>query len=121
MYRFERGLPQLPVPTLEETATKYLQSVKAFHVADPTNKEFQNTENAVNKFKASPLVKELQTRLEQRAAEKSSWLSEWWNDHAYMSYRGPVVPWVVRIILFTSIRSSVLNAGSAELLLRSSR
>lgn len=101
MYRFERGLPNLPVPTLEQTATRYLQSVKAFHVADPTNPEMKNTENAVQKFKDSPLVQELQGRLQQRASEKSSWLSEWWNDYAYMAYRGPVVPWVVSTISCT--------------------
>lgn len=100
MYRFERGLPQLPVPTIEQTATRYLQSAKAFHVTDPTNPEMKNTENAVHKFKESPLVKELQTRLEQRASERSSWLSEWWNDYAYMAYRGPVVPWVVSTISY---------------------
>jgi hypothetical protein len=34
----------------------------------------------VQDFLKSPLVAQLQERLEKRAAEKSSWLSEWWNE-----------------------------------------
>jgi carnitine O-acetyltransferase len=34
----------------------------------------------------------LQERLEQRAKDKDSWLSEWWNDAAYMGYRGRIIP-----------------------------
>jgi len=34
----------------------------------------------------------LQERLEKRASEKDSWLSEWWNDAAYMGYRGRIIP-----------------------------
>ncbi|KAM0745737.1 acyltransferase ChoActase/COT/CPT [Meredithblackwellia eburnea MCA 4105] len=101
MYRFERSLPHLPVPTIEETAARYLKSIKTYHLPqDPLSSNetpldtWKASEAAVDEFVKSPLVKELQARLEQRAQEKSSWLSEWWNETAYFGWRGPVVPGV---------------------------
>mgnify|MGYP001582639286 CR=1 FL=1 len=78
--RFERSLPELPVPTLQETADRYLKSLQPFHTPqDPTSPStplptFAASQSAVAEFISSPLVKELQSRLEKRAAEKSSWL-----------------------------------------------
>lgn len=94
MYRFEAALPELPVPSLEDTAARYLQSAKAFHLpSSPTSAatpepSFAKTEEAVHEFLTSPLVKELQDRLLKRAERKSSWLSEWWNETAYFGWRG---------------------------------
>lgn len=96
--RFERSLPHLPVPTLEETAERYLKSLQPFHTPqDPSSPAtplptFAASQSAVADFLSDSLVRELQGRLEKRAAEKSSWLSEWWNDAAYFGWRGPVVP-----------------------------
>lgn len=84
--RFERSLPSLPVPTLEDTAQRYLTSIKPYHTPQEpgspssTLPTFAASEQAVQDFVKSPLVKELQDRLLKRAAEKSSWLSEWWNE-----------------------------------------
>ncbi|GEM08286.1 hypothetical protein Rt10032_c05g2303 [Rhodotorula toruloides] len=98
MYRFERTLPRLPVPTLEETAERYLESIRPYHTAqepasssDPLE-SWAKSEQAVSDFVKSPLVNELQQRLQRRAEEKDSWLSEWWNETAYFGWRGPVVP-----------------------------
>ncbi|KAK4699754.1 hypothetical protein P7C70_g6504, partial [Phenoliferia sp. Uapishka_3] len=96
--RFERSLPSLPVPTLSETASRYLKSIQPFHTPQSPGSSstplptFAASESAVAEFLSSPLVKELQERLEKRASEKSSWLSEWWNEAAYFGWRGPVVP-----------------------------
>ena len=92
MLRFEASLPQLPVPPLTSTLAKYLESVQP-HL---TPAEFSQTQAAVNKFLESPLSKELQERLQERAAQPGikNWISEWWNDVAYMAYRDPVVVFV---------------------------
>lgn len=49
----------------------------------------------VNQFQESPSVLTAQQQLEQRATEMAkhgkSWLIDWWNDYAYMSYRDSVV------------------------------
>lgn len=92
MLQYQRSLPRLPVPTLDSTAAKYLETVEPL----VTPNEFAETKKAVETFVTSPLGKELQKRLQDRAADPSraSWLAEWWNDVAYMSYRDPVVVFV---------------------------
>lgn len=92
MLRYQASLPNLPVPPLESTCFKYLESVKPLL----TPSEFANTKSAVEEFVASPHAAELQKLLQKRAAEpgRDNWLSEWWNDVAYMGYRDPVVVFV---------------------------
>jgi carnitine O-acetyltransferase len=93
MLRFEDSLPRLPVPTLEETAKRYLKSVHPLL----SQSEYDATTKAVNEFTApgGPGEK-LQKRLVERREnpEMRNWIAEWWNDAAYMAYRDPVVPYV---------------------------
>ena len=93
MLRFEESLPHLPVPTLEETAARYLKSVHPLLTAT----EFENTKKAVESFvQPGGQGQTLQKRLLERAADPKikNWLSEWWNNAAYLAYRDPVVPYV---------------------------
>jgi carnitine O-acetyltransferase len=92
MLRFQSSLPRLPVPTLSSTASKYLESVRP-HLSPAA---YTHTESVVKTFLASPEATELQRRLENRAAdpEIKNWLSQWWNDYAYLGYRDPVVVFV---------------------------
>lgn len=92
MLRFQASLPRLPIPTISSTAHKYLETVRP-HV---TPEQYKATQSAVDSFIKSPLAAELQKRLEARAADPGvkNWLSDWWNDAAYMGYRDPVVVFV---------------------------
>lgn len=92
MLRFQDSLPRLPVPTLTSTGAKYLESVKP-HLSTAA---FSRTQEVVKSFVQSEQGQELQKRLQARAADKDrkSWLSEWWNDVAYMGYRDPVCVYV---------------------------
>lgn len=93
MLRFEDSLPHLPVPSLEETAKRYLKSVHPLL----SNSEFENTEKAVRDFiKPGSIGQELQRRLQARREDPRhrNWIYEWWNDAAYLSYRNPIVPYV---------------------------
>lgn len=93
MLRFQESLPKLPVPTLEETAAKYLRSLLPL----TTPEEFANSEKAVKDFiRPGGVGQELQKKLEAKAADPNTknWLYEWWNDGAYLTYRDPVVPYV---------------------------
>jgi len=93
MLRFEDSLPRLPVPTLEETAKRYLKSVHPLL----SETEYNQTTKAVEEFVApgGPGEK-LQKRLVQRREQPGTknWIYEWWNEAAYMAYRDPVVPYV---------------------------
>lgn len=92
MLRFQDSLPRLPVPTLSSTGAKYLESVKPLL----TPVAFSHTQEVVKSFVQSELGHELQKRLQARADDPNSrsWLSDWWNDAAYMGYRDPVCVYV---------------------------
>jgi len=90
MLRFEPYLPSLPVPPLSHTLPLYLSTLSPHLTAE----ELAVSKRAVDKFATSELAQTLQSRLEHRAkAEgRDSWLAEWWDEVAYMSYRC-VPPW----------------------------
>lgn len=93
LYRYQKELPKLPVPTLQESAAKYLSSVQPLL----NESQFQSTTAKVQDFiKSGGIGEKLQARLEQFAANPKvdNWLAEWWDDYAYMSYRDPVLPYV---------------------------
>lgn len=93
MLRFEDSLPKLPVPTLEETAARYLKSVHPLL----NESEFKTTTEAVKEFiKPGGAGSKLQERLIARREDPKhkNWIYEWWNDAAYLTYRDPVVPYV---------------------------
>lgn len=93
MLRFEDSLPRLPVPSLEETAKRYLKSVHPLLQPD----EYSKTETAVKKFlEPNSLAQTLQKRLVARRNDPKhkNWIFDWWNEAAYLSYRDPVIPYV---------------------------
>ena len=98
MMRFEADLPKLPVNTLVETSARWLESVRPI-VSDPgqplvtsdqPNEAFLRAQQVAEDFVASPLVRELQNRLKERASQKDSWISDWWNEAAYFGPRDPL-------------------------------
>lgn len=90
LYASQPSLPHLPVPTLSSTLHKYIETLQPLQ----TPEEHQKSRKTIESFLSSETAKTLQQRLEARAAERDSWLSEWWNDAAYMGYRGRIVPTV---------------------------
>ncbi|KIH86853.1 carnitine O-acetyltransferase [Sporothrix brasiliensis 5110] len=93
MLRFQESLPRLPVPTLEQTAARYVKSLRALYPAEDVAK----SEAAVQEFiRPGGVGQRLQEKLLARRADPKTknWLYEWWNDAAYLAYRDPVVPYV---------------------------
>ncbi|KAL7418992.1 Carnitine O-acetyltransferase mitochondrial [Cryptotrichosporon argae] len=88
LYASQSSLPRLPVPPLSQTLPRYLDTLRPLLPAS----EFARSSALVAAFAEDPFAAELQRRLEARAAERTSWLSEWWNEAAYMGYRGRLVP-----------------------------
>lgn len=88
LYASQTTIPHLPVPSLSSTFHKYLETVQPLQ----SDSEHEKTISKVDKFLSSDFSKTLQSRLEKRAKEKDSWLSEWWNETAYMGYRGRLIP-----------------------------
>ncbi|KAI5785026.1 carnitine acetyl transferase [Peziza echinospora] len=91
--RFQDSLPKLPVPTLEETATRYLKSLEPLL----TKSELERSKAAVQDFiRPGGVGEELQKKLLAKAADPAvkNWMIDWWNFSAYLGYRDPVVPYV---------------------------
>ncbi|SCB64327.1 unnamed protein product [Fusarium graminearum] len=93
MLRWQDSLPRLPVPTLEETASRYL---KTLHPLLSTS-EYEASKKAVDEFvRPGGVGSKLQEKLvaKREDPKTKNWIYEWWNDAAYLSYRDPVVPYV---------------------------
>ncbi|KAI1384874.1 acyltransferase ChoActase/COT/CPT [Hypoxylon trugodes] len=93
MLRFQESLPRLPVPTLEETAARYVKSLHP--ILSPV--EYAASKKAVDEFiKPGGVGQKLQEKLLARRENPKikNWIYDWWNDSAYLSYRDPVVPYV---------------------------
>ncbi|BFZ20522.1 hypothetical protein BsWGS_23563 [Bradybaena similaris] len=85
-FSVQYSLPKLPVPPLEQTLNKYLDTCRPLL----NNEQYQRTQEIVARFrqKEGPTLHKL---LEQRAQNKVNWLSDWWKDWAYLDVRVPVV------------------------------
>ncbi|TWU75584.1 Carnitine O-acetyltransferase mitochondrial [Metarhizium rileyi] len=93
MLRFQDSLPRLPVPTLEETAKRYLKSLHPLLSAS----EYSNSKAAVEDFiRPGGVGSKLQEKLVAKREDPGTknWIYEWWNEAAYLGYRDPVVPYV---------------------------
>nr|CAG4646179.1 EOG090X04D9 [Macrothrix elegans] len=81
-------LPPMPVPKLSVTLEQYLRTVKPLL----SDEDFLKTEQLVKDFGAPGGVgQQLQELLEQKGSKEDNWLSGWWEDAAYLSFRLPVV------------------------------
>ncbi|KAH8172653.1 choline/Carnitine o-acyltransferase domain-containing protein [Sarocladium implicatum] len=90
--RFQDSLPRLPVPTLEETAKRYLKTLHPLLSAS----EFENSKNAVADFiKPGGVGSKLQEKLIARREDPNTknWIYDWWNEAAYLAYRDPYPPY----------------------------
>ncbi|KAG5662330.1 hypothetical protein KAF25_004748, partial [Fusarium avenaceum] len=93
MLRWQDSLPRLPVPTLEETAKRYLKSLHP--LLSPS--EYEASKKAIDEFvRPGGVGSKLQEKLVAKREDPNTknWIYEWWNDAAYLSYRDPVVPYV---------------------------
>ncbi|KAK2752465.1 hypothetical protein FQN54_008127 [Arachnomyces sp. PD_36] len=79
------SLPRLPIPDLEATCKKYLDTLAPLQ----TGREHEDTKAAVAEFLRSG-GPELQERLKKYATSKSSYIEQFWYD-SFLNYDNPVV------------------------------
>uniref|UniRef100_A0A8D8Y349 Peroxisomal carnitine O-octanoyltransferase n=1 Tax=Cacopsylla melanoneura TaxID=428564 RepID=A0A8D8Y349_9HEMI len=83
----DENLSSLPVPPLDLTLDRYIQSIKPF----ATHEEITNVERLAKEFK-NGVGQELQKSLLKKASEEKNWLSGWWEKYAYLMSRDPLIP-----------------------------
>jgi len=84
LFSHQKDLPSLPVPALDDTLSKFIQSVKPFL----NDEEFEHTTAVVEDFKVGVGAR-LQKMLEERGESERNWLEEWWEYFAYLQPRYP--------------------------------
>ena len=85
----DNQLPSLPLPSLDATLAKYLESTLPF----ANSIEYLNTERIVHQFKHT-LGPKLDFYLREKAKKERNWLENYWLDYAYLEWRYPIVPFV---------------------------
>ncbi|CAF0706682.1 unnamed protein product [Brachionus calyciflorus] len=88
-FYFDNQLPSLPVPNLDKTLKKYLDSVQPFL----TEIEFLETCKKIENFR-NGIGKHLHFKLLERARHERNWLEKWWLDWAYLEWREPLSPFI---------------------------
>lgn len=111
MWAYQSKIPKLPVPTLEQTLTKYLRTLEP-HL---TVEELAQTRRLGEDFiKPGGVGQVLQHRLLARAqSEPLSWLHNWWYHWAYVDYRDSVVVNVSFFYQFETPSEKVTQLGRA--------
>ncbi|KAI8620601.1 carnitine acetyl transferase [Chytriomyces sp. MP71] len=116
LFKFQRELPKLPIPTLKETCITYLRSIRPL-VSD---EEYEDTVRCIGELLVpGGFGEQLQERLMARdRATSKNWLIDWWNSLAYMSYRDPVAVFVSYYYCFQDNKALVHRpaARAAELI-----
>jgi len=81
----DENLPSLPLPTVEQTLAKYLESCRAVL----SEEDYLKTEQICKEF-ARNEAPVLHSLLLKRASEQKNWLEEWWLDKVYLETRMPL-------------------------------
>ncbi|XP_071504244.1 peroxisomal carnitine O-octanoyltransferase-like [Diadema antillarum] len=84
-FHYDDDLPPLPVPPLQQTLHKYLESVKPFL----SEEDFQETQRIVGSF-GQGLGRTLHAKLVEKSKTVKNWLEQWWEENAYLATRLPL-------------------------------
>lgn len=94
LFKYQDSLPSLPVPPLNDTLNLYKESIKPLYANGENDEEFIKYSQIIDDFGNSIEGKELQSKLIEFSNDKRNWLSEFWDNYAYLDYRDPVSPFV---------------------------
>lgn len=86
LYSFQGSLPRLPVPGLDDTIRRYLESV--LPLLD--KEEYLQMESLANDFKKNQAPR-LQKFLVLKSWWASNYVSDWWEEYIYLRGRSPIM------------------------------
>eukprot|EP00815_Leptocylindrus_aporus_P009414 CAMPEP_0116071494 /NCGR_PEP_ID=MMETSP0322-20121206/13788_1 /TAXON_ID=163516 /ORGANISM="Leptocylindrus danicus var. apora, Strain B651" /LENGTH=669 /DNA_ID=CAMNT_0003559803 /DNA_START=87 /DNA_END=2096 /DNA_ORIENTATION=+ len=115
LYAHQDSLAKLPIPKLEETLDKLVDTVLPLARNEYERSEFVRK---LSEFQKSNLARTLQSRLEVKrdveyAGTNASWLSTWWNTLGYLQVRDSVVIHVSYFFHFVD-DGSLVGVGSDD-------
>ncbi|CAB0029295.1 unnamed protein product [Trichogramma brassicae] len=86
LYSFQGSLPRLPLPSVEDTAQRYLRSVRPLLDDDG----YRRMEQLAREFQRGIGVK-LQRYLILKSWWSSNYVSDWWEEYVYLRGRSPIM------------------------------
>lgn len=86
LYSYEKSLPFLPVPDLDATTKRYLESVRPVL----SEERFKKMEKLAEQFK-NGLGKRLQRYLVWKSWWSTNYISDWWQQFVYLRSREPLM------------------------------
>ncbi|XP_068459139.1 carnitine O-palmitoyltransferase 1, liver isoform isoform X1 [Clinocottus analis] len=86
LYSFQNSLPRLPVPTIKDTCTRYLESVRPLM----EDERYERMEGLAKDFEKN-LGPRLQWYLKLKSWWASNYVSDWWEEYIYLRGRGPIM------------------------------
>ncbi|XP_049818762.1 carnitine O-palmitoyltransferase 1, liver isoform isoform X2 [Aethina tumida] len=86
LYSYQGSLPRLPLPSVSETMTRYLQSVRP--LLDDAN--YRRMEKLADEFQKGIGAK-LQRYLVLKSWWSSNYVSDWWEEYVYLRGRSPLM------------------------------
>uniref|UniRef100_A0A4W3IIS6 Carnitine palmitoyltransferase 1C n=1 Tax=Callorhinchus milii TaxID=7868 RepID=A0A4W3IIS6_CALMI len=86
LYSFQASLPRLPVPTIQDTMQRYLESVRPLM----NDEEFHRMEALAKDFEVK-LGPRLQWYLKLKSWWATNYVSDWWEEYVYLRGREPIM------------------------------
>uniref|UniRef100_A0A8C8M580 Carnitine O-palmitoyltransferase 1, muscle isoform n=1 Tax=Oncorhynchus tshawytscha TaxID=74940 RepID=A0A8C8M580_ONCTS len=86
LYSFQASLPRLPVPSVDDTITRYLESVRPLL----DDEQYNQMEVVANDFKRDEAPK-LQKYLILKSWWATNYVSDWWEEYIYLRGRSPIM------------------------------
>uniref|UniRef100_A0A7N6A8G5 Carnitine O-palmitoyltransferase 1, muscle isoform n=1 Tax=Anabas testudineus TaxID=64144 RepID=A0A7N6A8G5_ANATE len=86
LYSFQASLPRLPVPSVDDTICRYLESIHPLL----DNEQYNQMKILANDFRDS-IAAQLQRYLMLKSWWATNYVSDWWEEYIYLRSRSPIM------------------------------
>lgn len=111
LYSYQGSLPRLPLPSLKETMSRYLRSVRPLL----DDKDYSRMEKLAEEFQNGIGVK-LQRYLLLKSWWATNYVSDWWEEYVYLRGHSPLVVnsnfYGIDAILINTVRTQAARAAT---------
>ncbi|XP_003388199.1 PREDICTED: carnitine O-palmitoyltransferase 1, liver isoform-like [Amphimedon queenslandica] len=83
---YQRSLPRLPLPSIDDTCSRYLESVRPLY----NDEDYEAKKKLVEDFKRGPAYK-LNRYLFLKSWASTNYVTDWWEKYVYQGWRGSVM------------------------------
>uniref|UniRef100_A0A8C5A1B2 Carnitine O-palmitoyltransferase 1, muscle isoform n=1 Tax=Gadus morhua TaxID=8049 RepID=A0A8C5A1B2_GADMO len=111
LYSFQASLPRLPLPSVDDTIDRYLESVHALL----DDKRYKQMETLANDFRNTS-APQLQRYLLLKSWWATNYVSDWWEEYIYLRGRSPIMVnsnfYVMDLLYITPTQRQTARAGN---------